>query len=660
MLLLCCVVFEMPVDAAFSLIGKAGNAILWITNRLHQFNLHEDLVAGIREDLQNLQLAIQKIEPHLRNDIDTDGIKQLVIHLENALESCVHISGKNKLTRMATIPSEISKLHNIQAEIQEARCKLQLFIETNHLLISCDVGNDQNQKLSKISALQDNSRAGLTVIEDKSVRPPSAPHRVAIEEDNGKLILSWGSTEGTVDEYEVCYDEHNECTVPVGVTTTVILESPRVLPGNVYAMRVRGINKGGKGEWSHAVIGQITKPPPQKPEISNFLLRSTMAVVTVKVAGVICCTESPVTCVRLSYASSASTMFTTCDLTTQQGNDTCTFTVSGLQPDTKYRFTVRTKNAEGWSRPSDLTEGNTLLLPPLPAKPNLPVIKVCAPTKVILAVVAPENTCSISSPIVAWRVIGYSESNEEIYKYYVQDENDIMKGGSSLDVVDLDPNTQYTLQLLAKNENGWSEPSEEFNIHIAAPPPPENVRVSSKRTHSLMKIRWNAPASVTAAHYEIVKTTKKGNYDDMPVIVPGNKLSATFTKLNQKTRYYFKVRTSNGFYTSDWSDEIEAKTRIHKAIKATLSPLVWVAGTVAAPLTTPLYVGARAGMTVHESGSNKLGVTAGVTGGAVGGAALGILAAPLVGGITAHYFVHGRDALSDQSDDEGDVIVEDQ
>ena len=210
----------------------------------------------------------------------------------------------------------------------------------------------------------------------------------------------------------------------------------------------------------------------------------------------------------------------------------------------------------------------------------------------------------------------------------------------------------------AKNENDWSEPSEEFKIHIAAPSPPENVRVSSKRTHSLIKIRWNAPTSIVVVHCEVAKTTRKGSYDENPIVIPGIKFSATFTKLDQKTAYYFKVRACNGFYTSDWSDEIEAKTQLHIAVKAGLSPLVWAAGTITSPLTMSLGGGAAAGIIVHESSGNKGGVTAAVAGGAVGGAALGIVAAPFVGSIMAHQFVHGIDILSDQSDDEGAVIIE--
>ena len=81
-------------------------------------------------------------------------------------------------------------------------------------------------------------------------------------------------------------------------------------------------------------------------------------------------------------------------------------------------------------------------------------------------------------------------------------------------------------------------------------------------------------------------------------------------------------------------------------------------GTVTSPLTMSVGGGEAAGIAVHEDGGNKGTVTTAATGGAVGGAALGIVAAPVVGGMFAHKFVHGMDELSDQSDDEGAVIVE--
>ena len=310
-------------------------------------------------------MTVKKIDSHLKRDGDTEEMKHFLANLEKAHLSYTDTSEKHVITRFTTLlPADINKLHSIEVEIERASSKLQLFITSSHLAECHDVGDYQNQMLIQISNLQENSKEGVYIVQDKSVKSLSVP---AIEEDKNKIVLSWEPSEGIVDEYEVCYDEHNECTVPVGTTTIVKLESPRVQPGNVYAMKVCGINKVGKGEWSRVVIGQITKPSPQKPVISNLLLRSTVAVLTVKVAEAICSTESPVTCVQVSYASMASTSFTNCEFTIQPGNAIYTFNVSGLQPDSRYKFTVRSKNAEGWSKPSNLREGNTLSLPALPA-----------------------------------------------------------------------------------------------------------------------------------------------------------------------------------------------------------------------------------------------------------------------------------------------------
>ena len=181
--------------------------------------------------------------------------------------------------------------------------------------------------------------------------------------------------------------------------------------------------------------------------------------------------------------------------------------------------------------------------------------------------------------------------------------------------------------------------------------------MSSKRSHSLIKIRWNEPDSSLITHYEIVIKKKKDKYEK-PITIPANKFSATFTKLKQNTKYFFRVRTCNGtLHASDWSEEIEANTRIHKGIKAAFSPVIWAVGTVASPVLTPIATGAVAGMLGNEASGKKAAVAAG-TAGTVGGAALGIVGAPLVGAGMAYSFVHGIDDLSDQSDDEDAVIIE--
>ena len=303
----------------------------------------------------------------------------------------------------------------------------------------CESTDFQNDKLSKTVALQQNgmnSIAGLNIIEDESIRQPPAPLGFNIQESKNKFILSWKPSRGIVDKYEICYNEHDdESSFLVGAECTNIeIESPLVQPGNVYVMKIRGINKGGKGEWSNIMVGQFTKPLPQKPEISNLFLRSTTAVVTMKIPAVICSTESLTTCVEVSYVSATSENLSSCKFKIEPvtGNSTHVFTIKQLCPDSRYNFRVKTQNAEGWSKPSNLREGDTLPLPPKPTKPNLPLIKICTSTKVTLLVQMPENTCSKKSPIIAWKLHGYGIDREEVSRYFPQDETALQNNPSLL------------------------------------------------------------------------------------------------------------------------------------------------------------------------------------------------------------------------------------
>jgi len=652
----------MPIDACFSLLAKAKDGICWILDHLDKLGLSEDLVRNIKENLEYMQIKIKQIEPYVKRDSDTKEIKQFLTHLEKAQQLCANIKGQHKLVKFVQAPSDLIKLHNIEAEVKHAYSKLLLFITSSNFTLSCDTADFQNKKLGKLVALQENSRAGLNTIADRSIKQPPAPPGVEIQQNKNKLVLSWKPCGGTVDEYEVCYDEDENSTCLLeGYLLSAEFASPRVAPGKIYVMKVRGINKGGEGEWSHTVVGQFTKPLPQKPEISNLFLRSTIAVVTVKIPNKICSTESPVTCVEVSHIieETGCTKFSNSEFEIEPGKDTYTFTIKELQPESKYIFRVQTRNAEGWSEPSKPRKDKTLPLPSKPCKPTPPIIKLCTPTEVNLEVKVPENTCSKKSPIIEWKVSGHTTDNKEIYRNFIPDETYFSEEFIQLDMVGLNPNQKYMFQVLAKNEKGWSEPSEAFIIHIAKPSTPKNVRVSSKRSHSLIKIRWDAPDACLITHYEIVKRTKKGNYDEKPFKVPANKFSATFTNLKHNTHYCFKVRTRNGLHVSAWSQEIVTNTRIHKAIKAAFSPAVWTLGTVTSPITAPFIAiggGVAAGMIGNEASGKAVAVAAG-TAGTVGGLALGTVGAPLVGAAYAHAFVHGVDELSDQSDDEDAVII---
>ena len=45
----------------------------------------------------------------------------------------------------------------------------------------------------------------------------------------------------------------------------------RVLPGNLYAIKFCGINKGGEGEWGNSMIGHTLHCYTQNLKLNNFV-----------------------------------------------------------------------------------------------------------------------------------------------------------------------------------------------------------------------------------------------------------------------------------------------------------------------------------------------------------------------------------------------------
>lgn len=359
--------------------------------------------------------------------------------------------------------------------------------------------------------------------------------------------MSWEPVDETVTNYELSYDDELMAIKSLeGGISTVEIEEPWVVPGKIYTIKIRGVNSGGKGEWSNSVVAQFNKPVPRQP-------------------------------------------------------------------------------------------------PP-------PQIKFVGPTKAIITVNPPEKACSTESPVIKW-LIEYVEdgSGSEWQEAYYDTEPG--KTYYTFSLCDLKPDQRYHFQISAKNTEGWSKPSIKISntTKNVIPLMPTRFRISSKRTHSLIKIRWNPPEHNNAyiTHYEVRKRVKKdGNYDH-PISI-GNKLSFTFENLCHKTTYVFQVQACNEDLKSGWCNEIEGKTRVHKAWKAALSPAVFVVATAGAPLLTTMGLGIAAGEATKDRGKGAA-VVAG-TAGTLGGVAIGTVGAPLIGAGLTHLFVHGIDKLSDQSD----------
>ena len=215
------------------LLCKAKDFILWILDRIEKMGISDNKIIRINENLKYMQQTIKKIEPHIKNEGDTKVIEEFLTYLQNAYESCTNISEKSITPKFVMAPSILNQLDHIEAQIKLANSKLLLFITSNNLTMLCDTADHQNEMLRRNTILQENVRAGVKIVEDKSVRRPPAPPGFTIQESKNAFLLSWKPCGGTIDEYEVCYDEHENYTLPVGKATSIEIGSPRVSPKNV-------------------------------------------------------------------------------------------------------------------------------------------------------------------------------------------------------------------------------------------------------------------------------------------------------------------------------------------------------------------------------------------------------------------------------------------
>ena len=107
-------------------------------------------------------------------------------------------------------------------------------------------------------------------------------------------------------------------------------------------------------------------------------------------------------------------------------------------------------------------------------------------------------------------------------------------------------------------------------LHVPGAPvlgAPENVRISTKRTETLIKVRWQ-PSSIypeATACYELEMHPMMSFKVLWKVVATTNKLSAKVTHLQPDTSYEFRVRAMNAEGTSSpYSETVTGSTKASK------------------------------------------------------------------------------------------------
>jgi hypothetical protein len=161
-----------------------------------------------------------------------------------------------------------------------------------------------------------------------------------------------------------------------------------------------------------------------------------------------------------------------------------------------------------------------------------------------------------------------------------------------------------------------------------APGSPRNVRVVGQAKNKI-KIRWKRPElhprAVKGYEVQIMERVKQQRRGEWRTLLNSTaKRAAIITDLTHSTTYLFRVRGRNTNQIGEWSEEIEATTRMGLVGRCGASAVGFVSGSVTAPFMLTAETFKEGWQVYKESESCSEKVQAGV------GMVVGGLMAPIV------------------------------
>jgi hypothetical protein len=232
------------------------------------------------------------------------------------------------------------------------------------------------------------------------------------------------------------------------------------------------------------------------------------------------------------------------------GAGTTSYTDSGLNALTAYDYRVRATNSAGDSAYSNVSTATTLaaLLP--------------APSALTLTV------NSLSSISLRWSDNSTSETSFRIERSTNAnngfDEIAIVAAGTTSYRNDgLMPGTRYFYRVRASNATGNSAYSNTADASTlpapAAPAAPSNLSASAPSSSVRVVLTWRDNSNNETSFLIERSTNANSGFSQISTTV-ANVTTYTDTSVQERTRYFYRVRAANGAATSDYSNTDDATT----------------------------------------------------------------------------------------------------
>lgn len=231
---------------------------------------------------------------------------------------------------------------------------------------------------------------------------------------------------------------------------------------------------------------------------------------------------------------------------------TTTYADGGLNALTAYEYRVRASNGAGDSTYSNVVTVTTLP-PPLPTAPSALTLTVN----------------SLSSISLRWN----DNSTNEV-DFHIERSNNANNGFNEIALVaagttsyrndGLTPGTRYFYRVRASNATGNSAYSNTADASTllapAAPAAPSNLSASAPSSSVRVLLTWRDNSNNETSFW-IERSTNANSGFSQIATTAANVTTYTDTSVQERTRYFYRVRAANGMTTSDYSNTDDATTR---------------------------------------------------------------------------------------------------
>ncbi len=329
------------------------------------------------------------------------------------------------------------------------------------------------------------------------VAPPAVPSNVTAASTTNSVTISWSGV-SRADSYEISF---NGGTYRVTTGTSKTFTGLEMGTNYTYAVRAR--NAGGASAYSASkTIQTVPTVPPVPLNVSASAKDDSVTVSWKRVGG----------------AASYDVLFND----TVYNVTSTSRTITALQADTVYSYAVRAKNSVGISSYSSTKTVRTLL--PIPEN-----IQAIATSEMVL---------------LSWDEVAGASGYDIVFDGSTYETNNTYK-----EFTEVNPDTEYTFSVRARNSFVASEYSSERKIRTMIPVPQVPQNIETIPTTNSVAISWDAVNY--AAGYDILFNN---------VVYDVSDTSKTITGLEANTDYEYAIRAKNAIGTSAYSNTKTVRT----------------------------------------------------------------------------------------------------